>query len=74
MHGEPEGELGAGWVTTVEQTLLDVAWRPDLGGLAEADAEEVIGLLVRRADIDQVSRLAYAQRKAAALHRLAIDA
>ncbi|MPY86082.1 MAG: hypothetical protein GEV00_23225, partial [Actinophytocola sp.] len=38
-------ELGDGWVTTVEQTLLDLAARPELGGLARADIEEAIRAL-----------------------------
>lgn len=63
-----ETELVAGWVTTVEQTLLDLADRPTLGGLTEQSAHEAVRSLALRADWDQVAELAQSQRK-----RLAYD-
>ena len=41
-------ELGDGWVTMIEQTLLDLAARPELGDLARADVEEAIRALAAR--------------------------
>jgi predicted transcriptional regulator of viral defense system len=58
-----ETELAVGWVTTVEQTLLDVAARPTLGGLTEQSAREVIRALAARADWERVAVLARGQRK-----------
>ena len=40
-------ELGQGWVTTVEQTLLDLIARPQLGGVPDA-AAEAVGVLIPR--------------------------
>jgi predicted transcriptional regulator of viral defense system len=62
-------ELGAGWVTTVEQTLLDLAARPDLGGLPE-EAETAIHALLPRADRTLLTELAAAQRRRATLDRV----
>jgi hypothetical protein len=62
-------ELGAGWVTGVEQTLLDLAARPDQGGLLDAAAEAAAALLPR-ADRDRLTRLATAQRRQPTLRRL----
>ncbi|MFI0487063.1 type IV toxin-antitoxin system AbiEi family antitoxin [Actinomadura sp. 9N215] len=58
-----ETELAVGWVTTVEQTLLDVAARPTLGGLTEQSAAEAIRALAVRADWERVAELARGQRK-----------
>ncbi|GAA4536033.1 hypothetical protein [Pseudonocardia xishanensis] len=41
-------ELGQGWVTTVEQTLLDLIARPDLGGVPGL-AQEAVAALISRA-------------------------
>jgi predicted transcriptional regulator of viral defense system len=62
-------ELGQGLVTTVEQTLLDLAARPDLGGLRD-EAEAAIHALVPRADRETLRDLATAQRRRATLTRL----
>lgn len=59
-------ELGQGWVTTIEQTLLDLIVRPNLGGIPEA-AREAIESLIPRADIDLLRQLAVAQRRRRAL-------
>ncbi len=62
-------DLTAGWVTTVEQTLLDIADRPTLGGLDERTASEVLTALGARADWDLVADLARRQRRRAAFAR-----
>lgn len=59
-------DLGQGWVTTIEQTLLDLIARPSIGGVPDA-AQEAIGSLIPRADIDLLRRLAVAQRRRRAL-------
>lgn len=59
-------ELGQGWVTTPEQTLLDLIARPDLGGVPDA-AEEAITALIPRVDINLVTQLATTQRRRRAL-------
>lgn len=60
-------ELGDGWVTTVEQTLLDLAARPKLGDLARVDVEEAIRALVARAEWSWLRALAEQQHRPAAL-------
>jgi predicted transcriptional regulator of viral defense system len=62
-------ELGQGWVTTVEQTVLDLIARPSLGGSVEATREAVTALL-NRADIDLVRDLARKQRRRTAVERV----
>lgn len=62
-------DLTSGWVTTVEQTLLDIAARPKLGGLPPADVTDVVRALSRRADWDLLARLAHEQRRSGALQR-----
>jgi hypothetical protein len=63
-------EVTAGWVTTVEQTALDLAARPTVGGLPERDVAEAVGELVRRADGTLLTRLSHEQHRPAALRRL----
>ncbi|WP_199485430.1 type IV toxin-antitoxin system AbiEi family antitoxin [Actinomadura craniellae] len=67
-----EHDLVTGWVTTVEQTLLDVADRPALGGLTEDSAREVVRALALRADWGRVAELAREQRRPRA-HRTALE-
>lgn len=62
-------ELGGGWVTTVEQTVLDLAARPDLGGLP-AEAQTAVGALLARADRGRLADLAATQRRRATLERI----
>lgn len=64
-------QLASGWVTTIEQTLLDVAARPELGGLSRRDADQTVRALGARADWALVDRMAAAQHKPAA-HRAAM--
>ncbi|GAA1941493.1 hypothetical protein [Amycolatopsis minnesotensis] len=62
------GELGPHWVTTVEQTLLDLAARPEFGDLP-GEAHAAVRALLPRADRDILDELAVAQRRRAALRR-----
>jgi hypothetical protein len=66
-------DLGQGWVTTVEQTLIDLAARPELGDLP-MEANEAIRALLPRADRRLLDELAAAQRRRATLDRLLGDA
>ncbi len=61
-------ELGRALVTSVEQTVLDLAHRPTLGD-AEHEVQTAIRSLLRRCDQDRLSELATAQRLRAALNR-----
>jgi predicted transcriptional regulator of viral defense system len=61
-----ETQLASGWVTTIEQTLIDLAARPTLGGLAEQDTVEAIRALASRADWDLVQQLARDQHRPSA--------
>ncbi|HVW44931.1 MAG TPA: hypothetical protein VHC18_26640 [Amycolatopsis sp.] len=63
------GALGAGWVTTVEQTLLDLAAYPQLGGRPDR-AEDGITGLIDKADPHVLYSLAGAQRRLGALDRI----
>jgi hypothetical protein len=58
-------ELGDGWLTTLEQTLIDLIARPGLGGAPDADA---VAALIPRADTDLLRQLATDQR-----HRRAVE-
>jgi hypothetical protein len=60
-------ELGVGWVTTVEQTLLDLADRPTLGDLGPDAMTEAIRALAARADMELVAELGTRQHKPGAL-------
>jgi hypothetical protein len=62
-------DITTGWITTPEQTVLDLADRPNLGGITPATAEEAIRTLAGRCDQQVVARLARAQHKIAAWQR-----
>jgi AbiEi antitoxin C-terminal domain len=62
-------DITTGWVTTPEQTVLDLADRPHLGGITPDTAEEAIKTLAERCDQTLVAQLARAQRKRAAWQR-----
>ena len=59
-------DLGQGWLTTVEQTLLDLIARPDHGDVPDA-ANEAINALIPRADLALLRDLATRQRRHRAL-------
>lgn len=61
-------DLGAALVTTIEQTLLDLAHRPDLGGVTN-EAQEAVRALWPRADPDQLEHIAAERRLRTALRR-----
>jgi len=63
-------ELTVGWITTIEQTLLDLAARPTLGGLTPDAATEAIHALITRADAGLLAELARDQHKPAAWRRI----
>lgn len=62
-----ESELGGGWVTTPEQTMLDLAARPKLRGLSDAGVPDAIRALYGRADLDWLERFARDTHRPAAL-------
>ncbi len=64
--------LGRGWVTTAEQTIIDLASRPELGGVPE-ESHDAIRTLLPRADRGLLRDLAVSQRKSRALDRLLED-
>ncbi len=61
-------DLGATLVTTIEQTILDLARRPELGG-AEAEAMAGVRALWPRADSAELIQIARSQRLGAAADR-----
>lgn len=61
-------ELGPTLVTTAEQTILDLARRPSLGGV-EDEVPGAVRILLARADSALLDELADAQRARASLHR-----
>lgn len=63
-----ETELGPTLVTTPEQTILDLAHRPKLGG-AEIDVPIAIATLFERSAEDRLQTLAIEQRRVASLKR-----
>ncbi len=62
-------ELGRALVTTPEQTVLDLARRPRLGGV-EGDVQSAIRALLPRCSQDTLERLASEQRMRATLNRV----
>lgn len=63
-------ELADGWVTTPEQTMLDLALRPELGQVARAEIDGAIRALHQQADMSLVRELAAAQRGSAAMRKI----
>lgn len=61
-------DLGSALVTTVEQTVLDLARRPDLGG-AVSEARAGVCAMWSRVDHNELIRIARAQRLGAAADR-----
>lgn len=61
-------ELGPTLVTTPEQTVLDLARRPQLGA-AEDQVHAAVSILLARADVGLLDELATAQRARASLRR-----
>lgn len=66
-----ETELASGWVTTSEQTLLDLADRPSIGELSPTEVAQLIRRLAEVADWRRVGGLAIEQRKRPAAVRAA---
>lgn len=63
-----ETELGPTLVTTPEQTILDLAHRPKLGG-AQIEIPAAVAALYERSDRNRVESLATEQRRIASLRR-----
>lgn len=61
-------DLGPALVTTVEQTLLDLAHRPHLGGVC-TEANTAVQALWARVDTNLIAEIAVAQRLHSALSR-----
>lgn len=61
-------ELGPTLVTTPEQTVLDLARRPDLGDVGD-EARNAVRILIARTDVGLLDELATAQRARASLRR-----
>lgn len=59
-------ELGAALVTGIEQTVLDLARRPELGGMPR-ESRAAVAALLPRADPGTLDRLAAEQHRRAAL-------
>ena len=66
-----ETELGSTLMTTPEQTILDLANRPQLGD-AEIDVPTAVAALYERSDPDRLQALATEQRRTASLKRARI--
>lgn len=66
-------ELGRALVTTVEQTVLDLAHRPDLGD-ADEEAHAAVRALLSRSDPAMLREIAREQRLGAALRRVLASA
>lgn len=58
-----------GWVTTAEQTILDVAARPTLGDVTSSTATEIIERLSQAVDWSVVIEIAARQHRTSALAR-----
>lgn len=65
-----DSELGSGWVTTLEQTALDLVGRPERWTLSARDLEEAMAAAAPRIDLELLSQLAAAQKKRPAAARL----
>ena len=63
-----ETELGSTLVTTPEQTILDLAHRPNLGD-AEIDVPSAVAALYERTDKDHLQALATEQKRTTSLKR-----
>jgi hypothetical protein len=63
-------ELADGYTTDVEQTMLDLEHRRELGGVAPADVDEAVAALSARADWDVLRELAADQRLGATARRV----
>jgi hypothetical protein len=61
-------DLGTALVTTIEQTVLDLAHRPDVGGVPDEARAAVVGLWPRT-DAEELARISVDQRLRAALSR-----
>jgi hypothetical protein len=63
-------ELTSGWMTTAEQTALDIAARPELGGIEEPDWWSILRAFARKIDWALVEELARDQHRPGALAKV----
>jgi hypothetical protein len=63
-----ESELGEGWVTSVEQTVVDLAARPELGGMPR-EAMAAVAALVPRADREMLEELVAGHHRGPSVRR-----
>jgi hypothetical protein len=63
-------QLGSGWITTLEQTALDLAARPNRWRIPSRDLGEALMAAVPRLDVDLILELGTAQHRRAAADRL----
>jgi hypothetical protein len=63
-------ELGTGWITTVEQTTLDLARRPKLVPDMDLVIEEALASLLQRCDFKKMRTIADKQNMNSTLSRL----
>lgn len=64
-----QSELGEGWVTSVEQTVVDLAARPTLGGMPR-EAMAAVAALVPRADSELLEELVAGHHRGPSVRRL----
>lgn len=62
-------EPGEGWVTSIEQTVVDLAARPDLGAMPQA-ALAAVAALVPRADPELLEELVAGHHRRPSVRRL----
>lgn len=65
-----ETELATGWVTSLEQTTLDLARRPDLVNGLSSEVKDAVRSLFARANKQKLESLARDQRMVATLARV----
>lgn len=65
-----ETELATGWVTSLEQTILDLARRPDLVKGSSGDVEDAVRSLFARVNKQKLATLAKDQRLVTAIARV----
>lgn len=63
-------EIGTGWVTSIEQTALDLAKRPELVSGMDGVSGEAISALINRVDSKKLTDIAESQRMKSALARI----
>lgn len=63
-------ELVTGYCTTVEQTIIDLAYRPAIGGVSDSTVNDILRSLLQRCNLSRLESLAGRQRRTRTIHRL----